>query len=291
MAEFVEISSGALSATIDPLGAELRSLRDGEGRELMTDADPAFWTGHAPLLFPIVGRLNGDTYRHDGQSYRLEQHGFARRSRFELVAQAIDVATFRLTDSAATRVAYPFDFVLDMTFSIAGATLNMAAMVRNPGAAPLPFSFGYHPALAWPLPYGYPRADHRIIFDADEPEALPLITPDGLIAHETRASPLAGRTLSLADDLFARNALVWRALRSHRLRYGAGDGPQLEIAFPAAPMLGIWTKPGAAFICVEPWHGIADPEGFAGAFAEKPGILTLAPGEARSFPMSVTLTQ
>ena len=115
------------------------------------------------------------------------------------------------------------------------------------------------------------------------------IAPDGTIAAETRASPLDGRLLQLRDDLFARDALVWPDVCSDRVTYGASAGPRLEIAFPDTPMLGVWTRPGAHYVCVEPWHGIADPEGFAGEFRDKPGVFTVAPRGEKRIGMSVTL--
>ncbi len=285
----ITIGSSYLSAAINPFGAELTSLRDADGCELMTDADPAYWTGRAPILFPIVGRLNGDVLRVDGREYPLGKHGFARRSMFDVVEQAADRATLRLTDSDETRAAYPFAFALDIAFSLRGATLAVEASIENRGDAPMPASFGFHPAFAWPLPYGQARADHRIVFDRDESARLSEITPDGLVARDTRDSPLNGRVLTLADDLFARDALVWDTVASDAVTYGAADGPGLRIAFPDTPKLGIWTKPGAAFICVEPWHGIADPEGFAGEFRDKPGVFAVPPGGAKRIAMSVTL--
>ena len=114
MAEPIEIAAEGLSAAINPLGAELISLKDADGRELMTDADPAFWTGHAPILFPIVGRLNGDVLRLDGVDYAMKQHGFARRQMFAVVARDAASATFRLTANDETRASYPFDFALDI---------------------------------------------------------------------------------------------------------------------------------------------------------------------------------
>jgi galactose mutarotase-like enzyme len=103
----ITIGSGALTAAVNPLGAELWSLRDAEGRDLMTDADPRWWTGHAPLLFPIVGRVRDDRYRVDGQEFSLPQHGFARRKPFALIAQDSASATFRLEADAETLAAYP----------------------------------------------------------------------------------------------------------------------------------------------------------------------------------------
>lgn len=283
----IEIGSGQLSAAINPFGAELTHLRDAEGRELMTDADPAYWTGHAPILFPIVGRLNGDTLRIDGQSYEMKQHGFARRSLFELVDHAASRALFRLGASDATRAHYPFDFTLEVTFSIDTATLTIDVRIENPGDAPLPASLGFHPAFAWPLPYGRPRADHRIIFAADERDEI-IELDDGLFAA-TRPSPLDGRVLRLADDMFAQDALIWDPVASQSVTYGAGDGPHLRIDFPGTPYLGIWTKPGAAFVCVEPWHGHADPAGFDGDFRAKPGVFEVAPGDNWTCRMAVSL--
>lgn len=285
----IEIASAALSAAIDPLGAELSSLRDTQGRELMTDADPAYWAGRAPLLFPIVGRLVGDRYRLDGGEYSLPQHGFARRQSFELVEGAPDRAVLRLSDNEETRAVYPFAFTLDAAFALDGAALRVDVTVTNRDDRPMPASFGFHPAFAWPLPYGRPREDHRIVFEKDEPAPLSAIIEGGWMAPESWPSPLDGCELRLSDALFERDALVWDSLESQSVRYDGGDGPGLDIAFAGMPKLGIWTKPGARFVCVEPWHGIADPVGFDGEIWDKPGILRFEPGEARTFSMQVTL--
>lgn len=278
MSDRVTIGSSALIAAIDPFGAELVSLTDTDAREWMTDADPAYWSGHAPLLFPIVGALAGGRYRLDGEEYALPRHGFARRSRFEVVEAVEHRARFRLTDSDAAHAVYPFAFALDMTFEIVATTLAMTATLTNPGDRDLPASFGYHPAFAWPRE-GRPTS---MTFDAEEPGDLFALDVDGLIAG-TRPSPLAGRTLHLTDDLFADDALIWAPVASRALTYG-----RLRIAWDA-PMLGIWSKPGGAFVCVEPWWGHADPASFAGQIWDKPGIERLAPGERRDFAMSVTL--
>ncbi len=289
MAELVRIASGALSAAIDPFGAELSSLRDVEGRELMTDADPAFWTGRAPLLFPVVGMPSHETIRVDGVAYPMPKHGFARRLRFAVAEVGADHARFILTDSDETRAGYPFAFELALTFRIEGATLAIEAIVSNRGNVEMPASFGFHPAFAWPLPYGEDRSTHRIVFSADEPDRLKTIAADGTIAEATRESPLDGRVLALDDSLFASDALVWEHVRSDRVSYGAAMGPRLDIAFPDTPMLGIWSKPGARYVCVEPWHGIADPENYAGEFRDKPGVFAVPVGGEKRIMMSVSL--
>lgn len=287
--DMIEIGSSALSASINPFGAELSSLRDALGREYMTDADPAYWTGRAPILFPIVGRLNDDVLWLDGASYRMEKHGFARRSMFDPVDVTASSARFRMTDSVETRAQYPFAFLLEIGFAIEGATLTMTAKIGNDSDVPMPFSFGWHPAFAWPLPGGV-REDHYIAFERDESGPLRGLNTDGLIA-EDRPSPVMGNRLPLADALFERDALIWNPINSQQLRYGSESGPRLDIAFPDTPRLGIWTKPGARYVCIEPWHGIADPVGYQGEFRDKPGIMSIAPGTQHSAIMRVTVAE
>lgn len=289
MADPITIANGRLSAAINPLGAELTHLSDADGRELMTDADPAFWTGHAPILFPVVGRPSGDVIRIDGHQYPMKQHGFARHMAFEVVEAGSDRATFALVDTPETRAVYPFAFRLEVGFTLHEATLSIDVAIENRGEGAMPASFGFHPAFAWPLPYGAVREDHRIVFDADEPGALRAIASDGTIAADTKPSPLDGRTLQLAHALFAHDALVWDPVESDAVTYGASAGPKLRIAFPDTPKLGIWTKPGARFVCVEPWHGIADPHGYTGEFRDKPGVFEVPPRGVKRVGMSVTL--
>lgn len=283
----IVITSGDLTAHIAPLGAELLSLTDAQGREYMTDADPAFWSGHAPLLFPIVGRLKGDVLRVDGQSYPMRQHGFARRMAWEVVGMSEDAVTFCLTDTLETRAQYPFAFELAVLYAVEGNRLSTVVRVSNPGEEPLPFSFGFHPAFAWPLPEGGDKAGHSITFDQPELQDIRRLDSNGLIAR-TEPSHLADRTLMLDEALFAADALIWDQLASRRLEYRAPQGPWLEVAFDL-PQLGIWQKPGANFICIEPWQGTADPAGFAGEFADKPGIIHLVPGEEKRLAMDVTV--
>lgn len=285
---FVTITSGDLTARINPIGAELWSLTDRLGREYMTDADPAFWTGHAPLLFPIVGAVNNNRYRLDGREYVLPKHGFARHSSFAVVEADRGHAMFRLTDTEETRAVYPFAFALEMLLRIEGSSLCMEARITNTGLEAMPFSFGFHPAFAWPLPGGAAKGDHAIAFDCPEPQPIRrLDRATGLVLPEPLATPVEGHLLQPDEAHFKDDALIWDRLSSRSLTFGAPGSSQLAIAFPNTPMLGIWQKPGAAYLCIEPWQGMADPLGFAEDFREKPGIVILPPSEVRSFRMDV----
>jgi len=286
---WVPLSSARLRAEIDPLGAQLSVLRDSRGRDLLWGGEPSVWSGRAPLLFPIVGTLNGGTYRLGSQRYQLPRHGLARTRRFELVRSSAREATFRLQADAATLEVYPFRFELEVEFLCDDATLSITARVRNGGEADMPASFGYHPAFRWPLPFGRPRASHFIEFATDEPSPIRRLGPDGLVTAARHPTPVAARRLALQDSLFVDDVLIFDAVRSRSVTYGADDGPRLRVGYPDAPFLGLWTKPGAGFICIEPWRGMSDPEGFSGDFALKPGVFNVPAGEAVAVRMTIEL--
>lgn len=285
----VSISSSDLGATIAPLGAELQTLTTADGRDLQWNGDPTVWRGRAPVLFPIVGMLAGGTYRLGGKTYAMPKHGFARTSLFEIGEVSGDSASFLLRPSDQTRAVYPFEFLLTMSFALSGATLTCSATIANHGDAPMPASFGFHPALRWPLPFGQPRTGHRIEFAEPEPEDIRRIDGQGMLLPEAFATPVNGQTLVLDDRLFEADALIFDHLRSRSLRYGAPTGPQLRFDFHDLPILGVWTKPGADYICIEPWQGINDPAGFDGDIFAKPGIVAIAPGSSRTFTMTITV--
>jgi galactose mutarotase-like enzyme len=286
---WITIRSTGLSATIDPLGAQLSGLRDADARQLQWQGDPAVWAGRAPLLFPIVGMLAGGQYRSGGRSFSLPRHGFARVRRFAVTDAGPASATFRLSADAQTLAVYPFQFELDVNFAVEGATLSVTSWIRNRGDHDMPASLGYHPAFAWPLPYGQERAAHFIEFEADEPAPIRALDGNGLLSPQRLPTPVENRRLTLRDELFAADALIFDRIVSRTVTYGSEVGPRIAISFPGVPYLGVWTKPGANFICIEPWHGLTDPQGFSGELQDKPGSLIIPPGQVVTIAMALTL--
>jgi galactose mutarotase-like enzyme len=289
MDAWVSIRSEHLSAEVDPLGAQLSRLRDSAGRDLLWDGDPSVWNGRAPILFPIVGSLAGGHYRLGTKIYPLSRHGFARGRIFEILDSTSSAAAFRLQADAASRQIYPFDFALDVRFEVIGPALAVTASVRNLGDEAMPASFGFHPALRWPLPYGRARSAHFIEFPLDEPAAIRRLNADGLLSPTPHPTPISQRRLPLEDGLFREDAIIFDQIRSTSATYGADDGPRIRVSYPDTPYLGIWSKPKANFICVEPWHGIADPEGFSGDFKAKPGVFMVPAGAAIPIKMQLAL--
>ena len=279
-----QIGDAGLAAVVAAHGAELHSIRcrptaggSASWHELLWQAGAA-WPRHAPVLFPIVGRLAHDTLLHGGRATRMTQHGFARDRAFRFLERAADRCRLLLEDDAATRESYPFAFRLEIEYRIEAAALSVSYCLGNPGGTVLPASLGAHPAFNWPLDPALPPEAHEIVFAAAEPAPIRRVR-DGLLRPERLPTPVRGDRLALDPALFADDAVILEAPSSRSLRYGVPDGAALRIGWSGFRQLGIWSKPGAGFLCIEPWCGLASPEGFAGEFATKPHLLLIPPGE------------
>jgi galactose mutarotase-like enzyme len=271
------IHGDGVSATVLAHGAELCSLKTAEGPELLWQAGPE-WKRHAPLLFPIVGRLKGDQLRHRGTSYPMTQHGFARDSRFAWEERGQASCRLVLTDNAETRARYPFAFRLAVTYAMQGKDLEVIFEITNPGEEILPASAGGHPAFNWPLLTGLPKVSHRLHFARKEPAPVRRLK-DGLLLAAPEPSPIKGRELALTERLFDDDAIILDHPASTSVRFAADRGPALDISWDGFRELGIWSKPGgASFLCIEPWRGFASPADFDGEFADKPGLMHIKPG-------------
>ena len=276
------IGGGGISATVRADGAELCRLRDG-GRDLLWDAGP-MWPNHSPVLFPVVGQVTEDRLLIGGRAYPMQRHGFARRRGFTWLEQGVDACTLRLEDDAESRAAFPFAFQLTLAYRVADGALHVDYTLANPGPEVLPASLGAHPAFRWPLGGGM-QTDYRIEFAADEDAPIRRLD-DGLLRPAAQPAPVQGRTLPLDPVLFLDDAVMMLEVRSRSLRY-LGPDAGIEFAWHGFPYLGLWQKPGAALLCIEPWHGYASPAGWDGAFRDKPGLMLIPPGEARTMGWNV----
>ena len=297
-AEWAALRTDQWTAVVDPLGAQLSILRDAQGRDLLWNGDPAVWAGRAPILFPIVGALNDGHFRWRGQRYALPRHGLARTRRFELLRSGERELVFRLRFDDATLKVYPFRFELDVAFRMEGQSFEMKAAARNVGDEPMPVSMGFHPAFRWPLPYGAPsegasREAHSIEFAFAESAPVRRLDAAGLVTPTPHVSPVKGRQLSLNDALFAPDVVIFDQLVSRQLTFGASapGSTRLSVSFAGATHLGLWSKPGASFLCIEPWCGMADPVGFNEELDRKPGVFFVPPGSVRSLAMQIELLE
>ncbi len=271
----IVLENQALRVCINPFGAEMQSYFDKKNqRECLWQANPTYWGRHAPLLFPIVGRLAHDQLIHQAQSYPMTQHGFARNSLFKLSKKKEHSVQFRLSADQNTLKQYPFDFELWVDYQLQSNRLITRYTVHNQQNVILPASIGAHPAFNWPLMSHIPKEEHCIIFEHEETQPIRQLE-QGLLLNETRANPIDNKQLMLNDHLFENDALIFDQLNSRTLHYQVGNKRILTLRFDDFPHLGIWSKLGAPFICFEPWQGYSSPVNFDGEFAQKPGVLLI----------------
>jgi galactose mutarotase-like enzyme len=282
-----DFATAELSACVTAQGAELCVLRDGAGLDYLWPAGPA-WPRHAPVLFPIVGRLKDDTLHHDARSYRMTQHGFARDRLFAWVERSATGCVLALRDDAQSRAMYPFPFRFELRYAVTGATLAITYTVINTGDAILPASVGAHPAFRWPLVPGTPKEAYALTFDAPEPGTLRTLA-GGLLTETARPSPVTGQHLALTEALFADDALILPYPASRSVRFAAATGPALTVSWEGFDQLGLWSRAGGDFLCIEPWCGMASPADFAGDFAQKPWLMLIPPGEQRAATYRITV--
>ena len=269
-----------LHVAVNLKGAELASVRDRQNQtEYLWQADPSFWGRHAPLLFPIVGRLKDDHFQHHGQSYHLTQHGFARDLPFVPQPAEAGSLRFRLRATPETKQRYPFDFQLDVMYSLAERDLTVTYEVSNPGREPMPFSIGAHPAFRCPLVEGETFSDYELVLA--EPETVDRhLLAGGLYSGEVERVLDAHDRLPLNATLFQRDALVFHELASEWVALRSRvSGREVRMYIQEFPYFGLWTKPGAPFVCLEPWQGLADYTDASGDLTEKPGIHLLLPAQ------------
>lgn len=266
----ITISNGILTAIINPKGAELTSLQGKNGIEYMWEGNPDYWGKHSPVLFPIVGTLKNNRYNYKGNSYELPRHGFARDNDFKVTHAQKHSVTFTLSGNIETLKVYPFDFELHLTYMLSENEITIKYTIVNIGADVMPFSIGAHPAFALPGNF----EDYSLVFEHDE---TLLSTPleNNLLSDEIIPIELVNRSLPLSYSLFENDALVFKTLTSKYVDIVKINKALLRVACKDFPSLGIWTKPGAPFICIEPWQGYADSTAANGDINTKDGTKRL----------------
>ncbi|MGA0556917.1 aldose 1-epimerase family protein [Larkinella sp. VNQ87] len=268
-----------LRVGIRPKGAELTSIYNKQtGIEHLWQADPAVWAWHAPNLFPVVGGTLDNQIWVDGKPYPLGRHGFTRESEFEIVEATPEKAVFSLKANEKTRVAYPYEFEFQIEYQLDKQVLTIIYRVINQEAKPLYFSVGAHPAFAVPFFPNENYDDYYLEFQKEEPLERHLLSPKGYFTGETEPVLTVGNQLPLTTDLFNNDALVFKSLDSRAVTIRSRNHEQaVTVSFPAFPYLGIWAKPGAKFVCIEPWLGYADREGSPVPFEQKEAIQHVEP--------------
>lgn len=289
------IKNNMLKVTISSKGAEIQSVKGVHSDyEYMWQADPAIWDRHAPVLFPIVGRLKNDQYTYQGKTYHLGQHGFARDCEFIVEKQSDESITFLLKDSEETRKVYPFKFELRVNYNLMNNLLEENFIVTNKTDGEMIFGIGGHPGFN--LPVDDLQVKKEDFYFATQPSEarvkIPISKQTGLLDWANRSLASTDSLIGLSDDLFKNDALIYQ-LRGHDNKISVrteNSKFHINVWTRNAPFVGIWSQypKTANYVCIEPWWGIADRSDADGKLEDKYGMNHLAKGETFNAGFSIT---
>ena len=282
-----------LAIHVKQAGAELCGIRSQRtGLEYMWDAQPEVWANSAPVLFPVIGMMKNGGYYYKNQWYSMLRHGFARNNPNFVLTDDTHGLRFSLGHSPETLAMFPFEFRLNVNFTLHGQTVRVEHQVHNLGNETMYFSLGAHPAFRCPRHWGEAYSDYYLEFNQPENSARWQVGTQGLIGTKTTPFFDHTRRLMLDKELFAGDALVFKDLKSTEIALRSTQSQEvLTVQFDGFPYMGIWAKYGGNFVCIEPWQGIADSETATGLIEEKEGIIALAAGASHTATYSVRIAE
>ena len=272
---FYKIENEFFTCEIDDMGAQLHSLKSKEnGREYIWQGNPDIWYGQAPVLFPVIGQLINDKYFYNGTEYTMPKHGLARKLLFKVKECEGAKAVFSLESDENTLKSYPFDFEYLVTFELEGKALVNTMTVVNKTDGEMYFSVGAHPAFNC-------KVGDVIEFEQTETIATERIDKENLIIDEKFPLIENSREIVITKEIFEPDALILSDIKSKKLRIKGEN--EIEFTFGDCPFLGIWAKPGAPYVCIEPWYGVNDGREVKSDISQKRGIQHLNKGETFEF--------
>lgn len=280
--------SDSLEVIIHHFGAEVCSVKNKKGVEFIWQGKPEIWPRHAPVLFPVVGKLKNNAYRHQNTHYELSQHGFARDKPFELVSSDKESCTFRLVTDKTAQKNYPFDFILDISYHLAENKLTTTYHVTNPSEKQLLFSIGAHPGFNCPLTQEERFEDYYLLFE--RPDLIRSSLNNGLRTENKEQMQLNNNRLPLHSRLFDDDALVFENKQIQQVSLCSTKSEhKITINCNNWPYFGVWSKKACSeFICLEPWYGIADAENSDQVLLKKEGIHALEKQEVFTCSFSIS---
>jgi len=269
-----------LKITISAIGAELTSIINKETQnEHLWQADPAVWGRHAPNLFPIVGGLINNELLVDGETFKMERHGFARNLEFILIENDEEHAVFSLPSSEKTIHLYPYKFDFQVLYTLIENAIRVTYKLISHDKKDIFFSVGGHPAFKVPFNRGEKYEDYYLEFETGQKLTTHRLSPEGFFTGETVPVASPGNRVYLTRYLFDHDALVFKDLASREICIKSDKHNQsLSVEFPHFNYLGIWAKGGGDFVCIEPWLGCADTVGKHVDISQKEDIQSLKPG-------------
>lgn len=282
------IKDNHIEVTISTLGAELQSIKDNSlNYEYLWQGDTKFWAGRAPILFPIVGALKNKEYLLNGQNYSMPNHGVIRINEFTSTQISEKEMQFIFLATEETKKMYPFDFKMEVTYHLENHKIYISHRITNLSTETMPFTFGLHPGFNLD-----DKLENSYLELADEKLISTIDTKDGfMIAKETNYGV---KNLEFKADTFDQNnTLIFDNLKSRQATLRFQNSPRTVTMNwnDDLPLLAIWSKAGAPYVCIEPWCGWADNhEDSINELSSKKGMVLLSPNQVKEYKYTIEVS-
>ncbi|MGN1089190.1 MAG: aldose 1-epimerase family protein [Huintestinicola sp.] len=244
------IKSDKLTAVIASNGAELSSMKDKDGNELIWTAEDV-WKRHAPILFPFVCNTKSKKYTVNGKEYALSNHGFARDTEFCVTAQSDSEVTLKISSTDETRAKYPYDFELYVTYSLEGNSLKTSCKVINTGDKEMPFFIGGHPGFLCPFTADKDSTfeDYDVVYEKPETVIQQLESGDNTVIEN-------GTTVPVTRELFKNDVFLKDKPASSAVSLvSRKSGKKITVSYDNSGCIAVWSPydDRGTFVCLEPW--------------------------------------
>ena len=259
-----------LKIKVNSHGAELTEIiNKSNNLSYLWDANPLHWKRVSPVLFPNVGKYYDGKYVYNGKEYYQGQHGFARDMEFAFLEQKDNYISFVLNSNEKTMVNYPFQFSLILSYELKGNEVVVGWKVINIDNKEIYFSIGGHPAFNVPL-LDENRSDCYLYFKNCTKIVNTKISNKGYSTDEQIEYQLDNGYLKIFDELFDNDALVIENQGIKEVSItDKNKNPFITVKMDC-PLFGIWSPfRTTPFVCIEPWYGRCDGEGFSGTLEQR----------------------
>ena len=279
------IENKDFSLAVKEMGAELNSFKSKKtGFEFIWGGNTDIWYGQSPILFPIIGRLLDDKYRLNGTEYTMPKHGIVRKKPFKLIEKTDNSLKFIQSDDEESLQSYPYHFDLIVEFKITDNGLSVTHTVVNKNDCTMYYSFGAHPAFNCEI------GDY-LEFSENEHLLTEQIDHESILIEEKFPVDLDGKKLVITENLFDDDALILSDYKSKAISLKSNNHSRVVKFNFESPFLGIWAKPGAPYVCLEPWWGVNDNYDKKDDFSQKRGIMSLEAKEEKSFNWNIEICE
>nr|WP_314463123.1 aldose 1-epimerase family protein [uncultured Clostridium sp.] len=288
------LKNDRLEVGFTSLGGALTTIKNEEGMEYLWQGNPEYWSGQAPVLFPICGSLrNNRAAAKGGKEIQMPRHGIVRREEFKLESVKEDSIFFSISENEEMLGKYPYPFTLTMEYRLEESSIHVTYGVKNTGTEDMPFFIGGHPAFRCPLLQTEDYGDYQVIFDAKEEKTAP--APDlktGLVDMGHRKEiAFDGTVLPLAHSLFYEDGIIFDRLKSKKVTLcHRENGHGVELEMGSFPYLVIWSAANdGPFLALEPWTGLSTCSDENDVFEEKRNAAIVKPGEEKRLSYKITI--